>query len=310
LEVEVISPDWLFDAALAVVLPLLAWSIVAARALRAAVVLFIAFGLLSALAWTRLDAIDVALVEAALGTGFTGALLVSALPWAETPRAKPAPRALPRAAFALVGGSVSLGTMAIGTHHSSDGLGGAVATEMATSGAAHPVTAVLLNFRGYDTLLEVAVLLVAAVAVLAIHTPTPSSRDEAPPAPGLLLAYVHLLVPVGILTAGYLVWQGSHAPGGAFQAAAVLASCGVVLSLTRRLRPPRMSRAVRVVLLMGPGLFTTLAAAPLLGGGQLLEYPRRWAGSLMLALEVALTISIAIILVVFFPSPRKSGPAR
>ncbi len=44
-----------------------------------AIVLFIAFGLLMALAWVRLDAPDVALAEAAIGAGLTGALLLGAL---------------------------------------------------------------------------------------------------------------------------------------------------------------------------------------------------------------------------------------
>ena len=42
-------------------------------------VLFIAFGLLMALAWMRLRAPDIALAEAAVGSGITGALLLSGL---------------------------------------------------------------------------------------------------------------------------------------------------------------------------------------------------------------------------------------
>lgn len=44
-----------------------------------AVVLFIVFGLLVALAWTRLGAPDIALAEAAIGAGLTGALLLDAV---------------------------------------------------------------------------------------------------------------------------------------------------------------------------------------------------------------------------------------
>ena len=35
---------------------------------------------------------------------------------------------------------------------------------LSASGVEHPVTAVLLNFRSYDTLLEIAVLVIAAMA--------------------------------------------------------------------------------------------------------------------------------------------------
>ncbi|MDO8370004.1 MAG: DUF4040 domain-containing protein [Candidatus Nitrotoga sp.] len=41
-----------------------------------AVVLFIVFGLLMALAWARLSAPDIALAEAAIGAGLSGALLL------------------------------------------------------------------------------------------------------------------------------------------------------------------------------------------------------------------------------------------
>ncbi|MDZ7839592.1 MAG: DUF4040 domain-containing protein [Gammaproteobacteria bacterium] len=48
------------------------------RDLFRAVVLFIAFGLLMALGWVRLEAPDVALAEAAIGAGLTGVLLLDA----------------------------------------------------------------------------------------------------------------------------------------------------------------------------------------------------------------------------------------
>jgi energy-converting hydrogenase B subunit D len=49
-----------------------------------AVVLFIAFGLLMALAWARLNAPDIALAEAAIGAGITGALLLDTVGYLRT----------------------------------------------------------------------------------------------------------------------------------------------------------------------------------------------------------------------------------
>ena len=43
-----------------------------------------------------------------------------------------------------------------------------VAAHLAESGVSHPVTAVLLNYRGYDTLLEIAVLLLALLVILSV----------------------------------------------------------------------------------------------------------------------------------------------
>ena len=44
-----------------------------------AVVMFVAFGVLLALSWVRLSAIDLALAEAAIGAGLTGVLLLDAM---------------------------------------------------------------------------------------------------------------------------------------------------------------------------------------------------------------------------------------
>ena len=68
-----------FDTVLGFALSWLAWRALASPDLFRAIVLFIAFGMLMALAWVRLNAPDIALAEAAIGAGLTGALLLSAL---------------------------------------------------------------------------------------------------------------------------------------------------------------------------------------------------------------------------------------
>lgn len=72
------------------------------------------------------------------------------------------------------------------------GLRDEVLRHLAASGVEHPVTAVLMNFRGYDTWLEVVVLLLAALAALALGR----SRDlralprEAPASAPLSLIHI------------------------------------------------------------------------------------------------------------------------
>jgi uncharacterized MnhB-related membrane protein len=68
-----------FDLLIAGALAWIAWRALATEALFKSVVLFIVFGLLMALAWVRLAAPDVALAEAAIGAGLTGALLLDAV---------------------------------------------------------------------------------------------------------------------------------------------------------------------------------------------------------------------------------------
>jgi len=70
---------WIFDSLLGLGLLWLAWLALNCSELFKAIVLFVSFGLLITLAWVRLDAPDVALAEAAIGAGLTGALLMAAL---------------------------------------------------------------------------------------------------------------------------------------------------------------------------------------------------------------------------------------
>lgn len=68
-----------FDLLLAAALLWSAWRALATPDIFRAVILFIVFGLLLTLAWARLDAPDIALAEAAIGAGLTGALLLDAI---------------------------------------------------------------------------------------------------------------------------------------------------------------------------------------------------------------------------------------
>ena len=78
------NADLLLDIPLMVVLLWVAWAALASRDLFRGIVLFIAFGLVLAMAWVRLGAPDVALAEAAIGAGLTGALLLAT--WGRLPR--------------------------------------------------------------------------------------------------------------------------------------------------------------------------------------------------------------------------------
>jgi energy-converting hydrogenase B subunit D len=83
-----VETTWL-DAVLAAALVGVGWRAVAGRGLFVSVVLYIVFGLLLALAWVRLDAPDIALAEAAIGAGLTGALLLDAVAEMRARRAPP-----------------------------------------------------------------------------------------------------------------------------------------------------------------------------------------------------------------------------
>jgi energy-converting hydrogenase B subunit D len=69
---------FLYDLVLIATLLALAVATVISPDPRRAVMLFIAFGLWLALVWARLRAPDVALAEAAIGAGLSGALMLAA----------------------------------------------------------------------------------------------------------------------------------------------------------------------------------------------------------------------------------------
>ncbi len=190
------------------------------------------------------------------------------------------------------------------------GLSELVAENLETSGVSNPVTAVLLNFRAYDTLLELGVLLLALLGVWSLGGIIPE-RHESSPGP-VLDMLSRLLVPLLILVAGYLLWVGAQAPGGAFQAGSVLGAAGVLLLLTDwRLGARFAGLPLRITLVAGLGMFMVVGVVLILVGGHLLEYPPLFAAALILLIEAAATLSIGITLAALFMGGRpEAGPPR
>jgi len=300
-----------FDILLALLLVWLGWRTVASPNLFDAVILFVIFGLLMVLCWARLGAPDVALAEAAIGAGLTTALLLEAyrdLTGNDPAHVHQPDESLLRWPLAALCTLLFLGLVATGWRlEPPTELGDMVWARLADSGVENPVTAVLLNFRGYDTLLEVAVLLLALLGLWVTNQNQPSlgSRQTLDPDSALIDAMVRMLVPMAALVCSYLLWAGAHAPGGAFQAGAVLAGAGVLLHLAERVQPvgqaSRFSRALAVVGLL---VFVAVAAYPLAHGERLLQYPQGQAKFLILLVESALTVSIAYGLTLMFSGGR------
>ena len=322
--------SWAFDATLGGTLMWLAWRTLASEDLFKGIVLFIAFGLLMALAWVRLDAPDIALAEAAIGAGLTGALLLGALAKLEAGNEGSQPLSKNRSK--LVNKSVNkpmrfrwllvllpmllllvlaggLGYAILNLPSQAVGLSLQVAGNIEASGVSNPVTAVLLNFRAYDTLLEMAVLLLAVIGIWSLAV-VPESRESEPGA--VLDMLSRLLVPLLILVSGYLLWVGGHAAGGAFQAGSVLAAAGVLLLLTGWRPSARFAGLpLRFSLILGLAVFVFVAVLMLLLGESFLELPLPLASTLILMIEAAAALSIGITLASLFvgsrPQPGQSS---
>jgi multisubunit Na+/H+ antiporter MnhB subunit len=316
-EMKPMTIELLPDLILGFLLLLMAWGALHPPQRRDAMTLFVAFGLVVALVWARLGAADLALAEAAIGAGLTGVLLLQAA------RRMPAEAAnitairpfwfrgslvflvVATLMFALHILTDDTLTLAPGTAGTNFGLidptvPQQLSAAMPDTGVGHPVTAVLLNVRAWDTLLELVVLLLALSGLRQLY-PANDSRPEgsdvfATPWP-LLQSWTRFLAPLLVLTGGYLLWSGADAPGGAFQAGALLAAAAVILRLTGMLPPLRWSFwPVRTAVIAGALLFMSVAIASLLMGDGWLHYPAGQAGALIVLIEVFATLSIAVTL--------------
>jgi energy-converting hydrogenase B subunit D len=84
------SAEPVLDLLLAGLIVALAWRLLADDDLLRGATLFVAFGLFVAVAWARLDAPDIALAEAAIGSVITGVLVLEAAAALRRGRDRPA----------------------------------------------------------------------------------------------------------------------------------------------------------------------------------------------------------------------------
>ena len=151
--------EFAFDIGLVVLLLVVATWCIAARQAFTAVVAFVVYGFLMAIVWVRLSGVDVALTEAAIGSGLTGTLLLGAaarLRCTETQLAVERPGRVRRLIAALLSATVAA-ALAVGVLFMRDPaptLASSAAANAAATGLSNPVANVLMAFRAMDTMLE------------------------------------------------------------------------------------------------------------------------------------------------------------
>ena len=308
------------DAVLGVAILALALASVVARRAFTAVALFIAYGLLLSLAWVRLDAPDIALTEAAIGAGLSGVLLlcgVRRLAGSADSPADPAPGAALKLLVGIgcAGVTAALGAAILLLPDPAPSLGREVAAQLPTTGLGNPVTGVLMSFRGLDTLLESAVVVLAVIGIWALAPEGGWAGEPGQPQPvladGPIALLARLLPPLGIVVAVHILWVGKDAPGGKFQAAAILAAMWLLPWLAGLARPPRIAaRWLRGIVALGPAVFIGIGLAGAVLEGAFLAYPPGWAAPLIIVTEIVLTASIAVALALLVMGPPEAEPRR
>jgi multisubunit Na+/H+ antiporter MnhB subunit len=302
-----------------VVLTAAVWTITA-REIFPAVAGFVAYGLLLALVWVRLGAPDVALTEAAIGGGLTSALLLGAaanLRASERPVAVEGPSRILRWLAAALSATVAVGLAAsvLFLPDPAPTLAPAAAENASATGLGNPVTNVLMAFRAMDTRLEKVVLLLALVGVWSLAPDRfwggrPGPRHHADPL-GVLAFLARLLPPLGIVVGIYMLWTGADHPGGAFQGGTILAAMWLLVMMAGLTDAPPVSRRwLRVVLIAGPAVFLTVGIGGLALGDGFLAYPVAYAKPLILAIEFAMTLTIAVTLALLVAGPPERSAER
>ena len=307
------------DVCVALLFLPLAVRTIAARETFAAVVSFMAYGLLLTLVWMRLAAPDVALAVAAIGSSLSGVLLLGAsarLRATERAAAAERPGVLVRVAAAILSTAVAGGLAAavLSLPDPAPTLAPPVAEHLVVTGVGNPVTAVLMAFRATDTLLEKVVLLLALVGVWSLAPDRfwggrPGPRHQADPR-GVLAFLARLLPPVGVVVGIYLLWVSADAPGGAFQGSTILAAMWLLAMMAGLAdTPPVGSRRLRLALIAGPAVFLVVGLGGLWLGDAFLAYPPAYAKALIVVIEIGmlLTVGVTLALLVAGTPTRSAG---
>lgn len=308
------------DSSLILLILAMAGWVIAVRDTFAAVIGFVVYGLLLALVWVRLAAPDVALIEAAIGGGLTGALLIGAaarLRKTEAAARPERPGALTRTLAAILAATVAA-ALAIGVLALPDPaptLAPVAAAHLATTGVGNPVTAVLLAYRAMDTLLEAIVVLFALLGVWSLASDrvwggTPGSQRPVDP-DGVLAWLARLLPPIGIIVGLYIFWIGADLPGGKFQGATILAAMWLLVIGAGLTDPPPISQNwLRVLLAAGPLGFVVIGFAGFLTAGAVFAYPEGYAKPLIVAIEIALMPTLVLALALLVTGAPQRTPPR
>ncbi len=307
----------LIDILLAIIMVYLAIQCLLTPRLIQSVFLFFAFGLGLALAWVRLGAIDVAITEAAIAAGFLGVLFLDALKSFapkvsvkqdnlediyKLPRRNIKSLILPRVILVLgLALFLFIALEAVWMIPDGGGLTASAEALLPQSGVEHPVTAVLLNFRAYDTWLEIGVILLGLLGVfvaggIKLYKKPGTSKPDP-----MLRQVILFVTPVLFLFGAFLLYIGKTGPGGAFQAAVLWGAIGILLHLGGKPIFAMIPRWLfHLILTMGLGFFLVLGFLLIADGRTLFEYPPAYAGLLILIIETLGAISIAAALTAIY----------
>jgi multicomponent Na+:H+ antiporter subunit B len=193
------------------------------------------------------------------------------------------------------------------------------------------VTAVLADYRGYDTMFETVVIFTAGIAIIGIlrifGNSTQSKQQEpklSEKKPDLIIdTTCRLIIPIIQLFALYVVAHGHHSPGGGFQGGVIFGASFILLALARNLQAAQTwVPENRILNLAGIGIFiyAGFGVAALLFGANFLDYgilSNIFPGSVedarslsMLGVEIGVAFTVTAIMFSIYSSLSSNGTMK
>lgn len=192
------------------------------------------------------------------------------------------------------------------------------------------VTAVLADYRGYDTMFETVVIFTAGIAIIAILRRY-GPKDKVVPEqklykkePDLIVETTcRLMIPIIQLFALYVVAHGHHSPGGGFQGGVIFGASFILLALARDLQAAqKWVPENRILNLAGIGIFiyAGFGFLCLLLGSNFLDYsilhkvmgvtPIEARSHSMLGVEIGVAFTVAAIMFSIYSNLASKGEMK
>jgi multicomponent K+:H+ antiporter subunit A len=233
-----------------------------------AVICLSVVGLVVALVFVRLAAPDLALTQLSVEVASIVLLLLALryLPPLAAPEQGEAAlqetrRRLPDAALAIgAGAGVAALVLAMLSRPFQSISAWHIAESVPGGGGTNIVNVILVDFRGFDTLGEVAVLGMAALGIqamlarLSLPPAVANARTEADRFPHMLAQMMQPLLPLLLAVAAFIFLRGHNLPGGGFVAGLVVAVALVLQYMSRGLAFAQSRMRFDMVRLLGAGL--------------------------------------------------------
>ncbi len=329
---------WSFDLLILLFMVICAFFVIQVKDLLGAAIVFGVYSFLMCLLWTEMGAVDVAFTEAAVGAGVSTVLFIAAV-HRSSRQVKPRKRwrrpnkAVGLIAAGLLGGvlfyaSVDFPDWADPSSPASTHLSPYFITEaLADTSVPNLVTAVLADYRSFDTLFETAVIFVAGMAVFMIlGQKTKESAQVGIDLTGgyedtIIRVVSRALVPFMQIFALYVVGHGHHSPGGGFQGGVLLGATFVLLAISFDLKMVlgRMSEKKNLLLAnTGVLLYSGIGVLSLLLGANFLDYsilhtllpstgPVVARSHAILGVEIGVAITVMAIIILIYTNLSSGG---